>query len=586
MSFPLKALFLSIYLNTPPFTQHLVKAITALLVGLLSGFTLYLANSHFLSNILHGGLDNDHLIVADQWLLVFAGYLNFADLVFSRLPSLFPDYVLGFLVLPSISDTPTYLAIYSIVQLLFIILALAAFVKVLLRKNILYIILFVGFVLLTLSLIKGFSFALIISSLPVNHGGNVFNVLMASCLFFLFYLRGDSLSHSNYKLLTGCFILLLFLATLSNRFFFIQFLLPAILLLCFADKPSKTRSQGFVFILLVPLSAIIISSFALVRQCADPTPQLGSSLLLSLGGKLNMLLTCGILYVLLLPAICFVFEYVLNYRLMPRGLSLFTTSSSLIGVATYLLLAPNSQLLYIRYLLGPIFLCIAFLSVLLIRAADNTNSYLFLSFWLVLLSLSAFSFRSGFYSNNARHTRTSDRHAWAIKLIKKHKLDRLNGLAVSPGWESRYLTLFLQKPNSVLNVSTDGKPLLWPHARKQYLKANSDLYTPAPSDIRDFHYFLSDPTTKGLVPPSTYGKHVTKIACLSQEYCLWRLSSSQDIMKSTFSKYFSTQASDKWRCLNESSLIHQVRKIFKQTFDFRYSTPNLGRLHKLLYPDS
>ena len=51
-----------------------------------------------LPQMLNSGLDNDHLIVFDHWHQFFRGSLRPWEWVFSRLPSLLPDYGLSFVL--------------------------------------------------------------------------------------------------------------------------------------------------------------------------------------------------------------------------------------------------------------------------------------------------------------------------------------------------------------------------------------------------------------------------------------------------------------------------------------------------------
>ena len=145
------------------------------------------------------------------------------------------------------------------------------------------------------------------------------------------------------------------------------------------------------------------------------------------------------------------------------------------------------------------------------------------------------------------------KHRWAIETLKKYGLRNSPGLAASPGWESRALSLQQGAAGLILNISTDGNPMLWPHAREEYLSSNQRKYNPMPSDIKAFQFVITTNNSHQIVRILNQGRSV-KLECYDEYYCLWRLSShSSEMFSKSYAKFFADQADDRWRCLNTAS---------------------------------
>lgn len=522
-----------------------------LLALLIAGSWFFVGHLAYaeLPQMLNSGLDNDHLIIFDHWHQLFGGKLWPWEWVFSRLPSFFPDYGIGLglaLWIPP-QQVSEYLAIHWILQL-----ALAAALFVGLTwfctqvGNRLNAVLAVSLIsLVATCLAPGFRFSLMMTGLPVNHGGNVLNVFLALGLVvagFRWRLR------SRWVL---AFVLFVFglLAGFSNRMFLIQFLLPlglALLLSRFAPKCmrfcSSLAAGGFI-------GGVLIYSLV-VHQCADPSAGEASPRLMAAAAGLQMLWETGVLLLFgvgLLSA-CFLL-FLGEGKPESSFMAFFYVSFVLLGLSIFLLLVPDSESVYLRYLLAPTWLTP--LPVALSLSTLVHSGYRLIG--LLILGVAATFIGFPWQSTFTKTPVMDLRHQWAVKVLRRNGFEEGLVLAVSPAWESRALALALGSPGGVLSVSTDGNPMLWPHAREEYLLGRQSRYAPSPDQIQDFYFYLGSPDEKSSLF-DRWGLEGTPISCYASRYCLWRLSESLAPLRAQyFVDFLSTQADDRWRCLNTDS---------------------------------
>ena len=502
-----------------------------------------------LPQMLNSGLDNDHLIVFDHWHQLFDGSLRPWEWVFSRLPSFFPDYGLSFVLALGIlpQQVSEYLSIYWVLQF-----SLAAGLLMVLAwifaqpENRIDAVLVVSVTsLIATCLVPGFRFALMMTGLPVNHGGNVINSLLAFGLVFA-GLKARLTSRRTLALVLFVFGLL---AGFSNRMFLLQFLVPlglALLLSRFGPECRRYWSSlaGGAFV-----GGFFLYGFV-VHQCADPSAGEASSRWMAAAAGVQMLWTtgAGLVFGIGLLSTCYLLsrsERNVDFSF----LALFYVSFVLVSLAIFLLLVPDSGAVYLRYLLAPLWftpLPVALTFSALVEPCCRLTGFVILALAAIL---TRFSWQGGFAKNPV----LDPRHQWAVEVLRRNGFEEGPVLAVSPAWESRAIGLALGRPGAVLSVSTDGNPMLWPHAREEYLSGRQSRYAPSPDQIRDFRFYLGSPEEKSSLF-ERLGLEVVPVDCYADRYCLWRLPESLSPFRKQFLlAFFSTQADDRWRCLNTDS---------------------------------
>ena len=521
-------------------------------------FALLIAGSWFfvghlayaeLPQMLNSGLDNDHLIVFDHWHQLFDGTLWPWEWVFSRLPSFFPDYGIGFGLALGISpkQVSDYLAIHWIVQFALAAGLLIGLTWVCARsRNRLDAVLVASLtVLVATSFVPGFRFSLMMTGLPVNHGGNVVNVFLALGLVVAGF-RSRLKSRRALAFVLFAFGLL---AGFSNRMFLLQFLLPFGLALLLSGFGPECRRYFSLLAAGALVGGVLIYGLV-IHQCADPSAGEASSRWIAAAAGLQMLWETGTWLVFgvgLLGACCLLLRG--NTSVEALFMAFFYVFFVLLSLVVFLLLVPDSGSVYLRYLLAPLW--ITPLPVALALSELVQPGYVLIGF--ALLGLAAIWTRFPWQGGVAQNPVLDARHQWAVEVLRRNGFEKGPVLAVSPAWESRALGLALERPGAVLSVSTDGNPMLWPHAREEYLLVRQSRYAPSPDQIRDFHFYLGSPEEKSLLL-DRLGLEGAPMDCYAGRYCLWRLPESLSPLRTQFFvDFFSTQADDRWRCLNTDS---------------------------------
>ena len=516
-----------------------------------------------LPQMLNSGLDNDHLIIFDHWHQFFRGSLRPWEWVFSRLPSLLPDYGLSFVLA---LGTPSwqasdYLTRYWVLQFSLIACLLLLLVLVFVNPaNRIKAVISVSLVsLVATCLSPGFRFAVMMTGLPVNHGGNALNSLAALVLVGaglrqgLIPRRWFSCVLFAYGLLVG----------FSNRMFLLQFLAPLGLVLFISGFPSEQK-RYWAALASGALGGGVVLYGLVIHQCSDPSAGEVSSRWMAAAAGLQMLWDSGAWLVFLVGLtssglLLSRSKDGVNSKFLPRFYLVFVAFC--LGI--FLFLVPDSGLVYLRYLLAPLWL-----TPLLVGLA---LSEVFGSF-CELAGLGVFASTAFLFVGTKEPVLSAGpvldaRHRWAAERLRQGAYTQAAVLAVSPAWESRALGLALGRPGDVLSVSTDGNPMLWPHAREEYIKSRKSRYAPSPWQIRDFRLYLGSPEDKSSLAPRL-GIQGPPLDCYEGRYCLWSLPEAlAPERKRFFVGFFSTQADDRWRCFNTDAsplkrFLLQIKRLF------------------------
>lgn len=501
-----------------------------------------------LPQMTNGGLDNDHLIIFDHWHQLFAGSLRPWQWVFARIPSLFPDYGLGLILAAWIptKHAPEFLTYYWVAQF-GLIAALQLVLAWMLagegrRSVAVTAVALLG--LLAAGMLPGYSFALMMAGLPVNHGGNAINTLGALAFFVA--------AKGRFQMRSQSFALLFavgLLAGFSNRMFLLQFL-PALGLVLLASRFCECRRKIWLALLAGSGFGGVVLYAAVIHQCADPTVGTTASRWLAALSGLGMLSTSGAWWVFVMGLA----GSALILSRFPRDsgpgfLALFYISLVAVSLAVFVVLTPDAETVYLRYLLSPLLLSTVPLALALAPLKRPAYSLLVLA---ALASSSLLALQPARISR-AAFPALDERHQWAVKTLSRQRLSHENVLAASPAWESRALALALGMPGSVLGVSTDGNPMLWFHSREEYLQETGSIYAPSTSQIRRFRYYLGSAENAAL-SADRLGVASAALTCYDNKSCLYRLQEQLDPSRAQFMvKFFSTQADDRYRCLNTDS---------------------------------
>jgi hypothetical protein len=233
----------------------------------------------------------------------------------------------------------------------------------------------------------------------------------------------------------------------------------------------------------------------------------------------------------------------------PGFLALFYSALVAVSLAVFVVLTPDAGPVYLRYLLSPLLLSPVPLALALAPLKGPAYGLL----GLVAVAFSSLLALPPTRISWAAFPALDERHQWAVKALRRQRLSQEVVLAASPAWESRALALALGRPGSVLGVSTDGNPMLWPHAREEYLQEPRSGYSPSTSQLRKFRYYLGSAEDASL-SADRLGVAPAALDCYGNGSCLWRLQKRLDATRANFLvRFFSTQADDRWRCLNTDS---------------------------------
>lgn len=241
--------------------KKLVKVLIAFFAALGIAFLLLQCLSQL--GLQQAVWDNEKLLLFDHIHRLQAGD-KLTQLNLARIPSLFPDYILGWLISGFSKDIRTQYVIYIWLVLAIQLLMAAVLLKKLVPMSFLGSAILIGSLQLFLICIsRAFAFNLQLAVLPLNHGGN----LLLYWLFLFLLLKALSSSGDNnvYSFAIG---LLAFLACISNRLFYLQAVLPALLVLFSLKSNSKWRL--FFVIIVGGFSALLVSEVVLRTGCLPP----------------------------------------------------------------------------------------------------------------------------------------------------------------------------------------------------------------------------------------------------------------------------------------------------------------------------
>ena len=241
--------------------KKLVKIIYALLTAVGIAFLILQCLSQL--GLQQGVWDNEKLLLFDHVHQLQDGD-KLTQLNLARIPSLFPDYILGWLISGFTKDIRTQYIIYIWLILAMQLLMAAALLEKLVPMSFFRALILIGFLQFILIYISlAFAFNLQLAVLPLNHGGN----LLLYWLFLFLLLKALSSAGNGivYSITIG---LLAFLACISNRLFYLQVILPALLVL-FAMK-SNSKWRLFFAILIGGFSALLVSEAVLRTGCLPP----------------------------------------------------------------------------------------------------------------------------------------------------------------------------------------------------------------------------------------------------------------------------------------------------------------------------
>jgi len=185
--------------------------------------------------------DNEKLLLFDHIHRLQDGD-ELTKLNLARIPSLFPDYILGWLISGLTKDIRTQYIIYIWLILAMQLLMAAVLLKKLVPISFFKAVILIGFLQLILICIsRASSFFLLLKALSSYGDDNVYAITIG---------------------------LLAFLACISNRLFYLQAILPALLVLLALKSNIKLRL--FFAILIGGFSALLVSEAVLRTGCLPP----------------------------------------------------------------------------------------------------------------------------------------------------------------------------------------------------------------------------------------------------------------------------------------------------------------------------
>ena len=242
--------------------KKLVKSIICVLTTVGIAFLLLQCLSWL--GLLQGVWDNEKLLMFDHIHQLQDGD-KLTQINLARIPSLFPDYFLGWLISGFTKDIRLTYIIYIWLILVLQLLMAAAILRKLVPISFFRAVILIGFLQLILLYIShDFAFNFQLAVLPLNHGGN----LLLYWLFLLLLLKALS-STGNGSVYAITIGLLAFLACISNRLFYLQAILPALLVLVALKNNSRLRL--FFAISIGGFSAYFVSEAVLRTGCLPPS---------------------------------------------------------------------------------------------------------------------------------------------------------------------------------------------------------------------------------------------------------------------------------------------------------------------------
>ena len=244
------------------------SAIAAIIICLL-GSALWM--SQVPHNVQWG---DEPLIVFDHISQIKNG-ASISSLNYARIPSLFPDYALAYIISFFTPSTRDQYFWFTLLTGGLQILMMSALVKQITNSNLSFCALLVSTIGYTLGFInQNIAFNLSFARYPVNHGGNLILVLLAANLFLL----SNTRSSRGLRLIQPAGQAAInFFAIISNRIFIPQATIPLIIgnayRLTKAPKNGRNRKQITTSIASVTASALLallVSKFVISTGCTPP----------------------------------------------------------------------------------------------------------------------------------------------------------------------------------------------------------------------------------------------------------------------------------------------------------------------------
>lgn len=506
-----------------------------------------------------GHSDHWHIMeVAQSWRSGFS--LLSLDLVYSRLPSLFPDAVLAVISYFGAGFSVTGMVVHLF--LMFgLYLASSLILLHLLSVRITYSVFF--WLLLALLLFVSLFPEAAWSFAPIHHGGNAINVILSLSLCVWFHRsRGDLspvLSFFTISVASLAFCL-------SNRFFVVSFMLPFTAASFIAGRwnlrllsslwagsivgmilAGRVLMQGrdslpsvdlnllvpaFAYrVFYVPSLLIIVLALSCLFHASRSGEKAG--IRISLPRLIDFTSSDrGLFYVFLLISIAF-----------SLFVELFVTGFAYPGVQS-------------RYILGSLML----LPLLFILFLSEIAPVLLVRSHSLLVSLAVLAVGLGYLFSVGQQdistfVRAGDRNFAIAKVLDSTSLPSKYGLATYPYWQALAIKGFSSGEIDVMDASSDGTPMFWYRWKgalytrpsdelaevsglsSRSYDPSSELYLGSSSSakqsvlqLKPYSFVLVSPYHQERVV-GHYGKPSRKVYCEAEGYdCLWIYDSNEKVL--------------------------------------------------------
>jgi len=556
-------------------------------------------------------LDNDHLAPLDYLGLVFSRGMDFRDILYARIPSLFPDFVIQGLAM---SWSGVTLAAFSWAYLLQLGagLGLAFLLSALLSgANEVRKIFSFSFVLVVVLLVPSVvRDALFLSGFPARHGGNWINTALAMSLSIV--LLGGRLG--GWKKAGAWFALSAVVASsvFFNRLFVVSYVMPwlvsllAVSTLAYVSGRSgefgfSINAKRFVPSLLLGSALGFLGYLGVMHQCHE----VGTVFTLErFSMNFQYLASNGGLVFYLLPPLLFVIRSLGDLRAwgapkMPSHYSadyvgLFSVwLSAYFGLIAFCALKtplPGSD--GIRYLIFSSYAVLILLgnelgrvlSVLLAPASclskgSGSSSLSLFRFsgnlatggWSLLggafiLLASLWSAHGELVSSYSESYK--GRIDWLSGSLKEAGLTGSTGYVVNPPWNSRVLQLLLPGGSTVLTVSSDGNPFLFHHSRTQFVKSGDlvESLSPGADEVVAPSWVLTAPHERERMY-RYFGEPLARLSCFAEGECLYVFDSQKTARNA--STFLSSWQADYYGCLEIGSRLESFRSWLKRRVGMR-----------------
>jgi len=304
------------YGDLPSLASGFARVVVPALGGLL--VLLFLLAKVFDANT--WAFNNDHLIPLSQINFSAASGMSLKNVIFARIPSLFPDYLIALVATGATADQVGQYVLSWVMQLLGLLICLDALVYFAAKRYdskmpFLYPWLANCFICFLVSTQPPVANIVFYSCLPVYHGGNTINIFLALFAVFLLYSEGHCIASAIRSGLKVLILGLCVLASFSNRLFLFQFAIPLVFSglvescsshssLLLASILRNRRDLRFIFQILAASATGIVLYYISYRQCTDVSASGSFHVFWSQLAELN---TSGLLvgYLVIYNQLCF-----------------------------------------------------------------------------------------------------------------------------------------------------------------------------------------------------------------------------------------------------------------------------------------